>query len=487
MRGMVVPSTPCCPSTSAAAFKSLRVDSLLRACCGSSVFFAIGFLLELSKILLDTNVNVNLHLHYAKQARAGTWLFGGLAPPVNALRRLLWLLQRFPLQMCSSQPSSIGGAISLLGDQFYLVALPWLVLQQTGSAVVMGAIMMAGAIPRALLMLMGGAVSDRMSARKIMIATAMARTICVTVIAVLVWLRVLRTWELYALAVAFGVADAFAVPAQTAYMPSLLKREQLVAARSVSQSTAQMTTIVGPVPAGFMIKTLGVAWAFFADAISFLFIIGALWKLPDPPKSQTARKAMLHSIVEGIAYVGKDVPLRSLMLLVTILNFCIAGPVSIGLAYLSKTRFGSPAEYGIAISAVAAGSLLGALLAGVWKIRQRGMMILLVSLALGVCLGSIGLLGKVWSIASVLLVMGAAAGIVNIHIGAWVMQRIDVAVRGRVASVLMLASYGITPISLAVAGFLVAWSLKLMFLLAGGLMVLAAAGAAFQKQVRQIE
>jgi MFS family permease len=381
----------------------------------------------------------------------------------------------------------IGGTISLLGDQFYLVALPWLVLQQTGSAVAMGAIMMAGAIPRALLMLVGGAVSDRMSARKIMMATAAARTICVAVIGVLVWLRILRTWELYALAVAFGVADAFAVPAQTAYMPSLVKREQLVAASSVSRTTAQMTTIVGPVPAGFVIKTLGVAWAFFADAISFLFIIGALWKLPDPPKSQNARKAMLQSIAEGIAYVGKDVPLRSLMLLATILNFCIAGPVSIGLAYLTKTRFGSPAVYGIVISAVAGGSLLGALLAGVWKIRQRGVMILLVSLALGVCLGSIGLLGKVWSIASVLLIMGAAAGMVNIHIGAWIMQRIDVAVRGRVASVLMLASFGITPISLAVAGFMVAWSLKLMFLLAGGLMVLAAVGASFQKQVREIE
>jgi MFS family permease len=266
-----------------------------------------------------------------------------------------------------------------------------------------------------------------------------------------------------------------------------LKREQLVAASSVSQSTGQLTTILGPVPAGFVVQTLGVAWAFFVDAISFLFIIGALWKLPDPPKSQTARKAMWHSIAEGIAYVGKDVPLRSLMLLATIMNFCIAGPVSIGLAYLTKTIFGSPATYGIVISAVAAGSLLGALLAGVWKIRQRGVMILLVSLALGVCLGSIGLLGKVWSIASVLLIMGAAAGVVNVHIGAWIMQRIDVAVRGRVASVLMLASFGITPISLAVAGFLVAWSLKLMFLLAGGLMVLAAAGASFQKPVREIE
>jgi MFS family permease len=381
----------------------------------------------------------------------------------------------------------IGGTISLLGDQFYLVALPWLVLQQTGSAVAMGAIMMAGAIPRALLMLMGGAVSDRVSARKIMMATATARTLCVTVIGVMVWLRILRTGELYALAVAFGVADAFAAPAQTAYMPSLLKREQLVAASSVSQSTGQLTTILGPVPAGFVIQTLGVAWAFFVDAISFLFIIGALWKLPDPPKSQSSRKAMWHSIADGIAYVGKDVPLRSLMLLATMMNFCIAGPVSISLAYLTKTRFGSPAAYGVVISAVAAGSLLGALLAGVWKMRRRGVMILVASAVLGLCLGSIGLMGRVWNIAGVLLVMGATAGMVNVHVGAWAMQRIDAAVRGRVASVLMLASFGITPISLAVAGFLVAWNLKLMFLLAGGVMLLTAAGAAFQKAVREIE
>jgi Sugar phosphate permease len=381
----------------------------------------------------------------------------------------------------------IGGTISLLGDQFYFVALPWLVLQQIGSAVAMGAIMMTGAIPRALLMLIGGAVSDRMSARKIMIATATARTLCVTVIGVLVWLRILQTWELYALAFAFGVADAFAVPAQTAYMPSLVKREQMVAARSVSQSSAQMTSIIGPVPVGFVIKTLGVAWAFFADAFSFLFIIGALWKLPDPPRPVAAPKAMLHSIMEGIAYVGRDVPLRSLMMVVAVLNFCIAGPVSIGLAYLTKTRFGSAADYGVLLSAVAAGSLLGALLAGVWKIRRRGVMILAVSLALGICLGSIGMLSTVWTIAGVLLVMGGAAGLVNIHISAWIMERIDSAVRGRVASVLMLASLGITPISLAAAGFLVAWNTKLMFLLAGGLMVLTTGIASFQRTVRAIE
>lgn len=392
-----------------------------------------------------------------------------------------------PLKNANYRLWLIGGTISFLGDQFYLVALPWLVLQQTGSAVAMGAIMMAGAIPRAVLMLMGGAVSDRMSARKIMMAAATARTLCVIVIGLLVWLRVLQTWELYALAFAFGVADAFAVPAQSAYMPSLVKREQLVAASSVSRSTAQLTTIVGPVPAGFVIQALGVAWAFFLDAISFLFIIGALWKLPDPPKTPSARKAMWHSIAEGISYVAKDVPLRSLMLLATIMNFCVSGPVTVGLAYFTKTSLGSPAAYGTLISSLAAGSLVGAVLAGLWKIRKRGILILFVAVVLGLCLSSIALADRTWSVAAILVVMGAAAGMLNVHIGAWAMQRIDIAVRGRVSSVLMLAAFGVAPISLGVAGFLVAWNLKLMFLFAGALMVIAATGAGFQKGVRQIE
>jgi MFS family permease len=381
----------------------------------------------------------------------------------------------------------IGGTISFLGDQFYMVALPWLILQQTGSAVAIGAVMMAGSIPRALLMLMGGVLSDRVSARKIMMTTATVRTICVAVIGILVWFGVLHMWELYALAVIFGVADAFAVPAGTAYLPSLLQPEQLVAASSVSQSTAQLATIVGPVPAGFVIKALGVAWAFFVDAVSFLFIIGALWKLPDPPQSPAARKAVWPAIAEGITYVRRDVPLRSLMLLAMTMNFCFTGPVSIGLTYMTKNRFGSPAILGTLLSAVAAGSLLGALLAGVWKIRRRGVLMLLVAAAVAPCLGSIGLMDRVWPLAGVLFVIGVLAALMNVHISAWVMQRIDAAVRGRVASVLMLATFGIMPISFAVAGFLIAWNLKFTFLIAGLAMFLTAAGASFQKPVREIE
>ena len=135
----------------------------------------------------------------------------------------------------------IGSTISLLGDQFYFVAMPWLILQQTGSAVAMGTIMMAGAVPRTVLMLMGGAVSDRTSPRRIMMITAGTRAILVTVLGGLISLHLLHTWQLYAMAALFGTADAFDAPAGQAFIPFLVKPEQLVAAISVSQVRTQLS------------------------------------------------------------------------------------------------------------------------------------------------------------------------------------------------------------------------------------------------------
>ncbi|RDI99892.1 MFS transporter [Dyella solisilvae] len=378
-----------------------------------------------------------------------------------------------------------GSAISLLGDQFYLVALPWLVLQHLGSAGALGAVLMAGGVPRALLMLFGGALADHISARRIMLMTAAARAVCVAVIGILAWRGALSAWTIYALVIAFGVADAFALPAQSAYVPSLLKREQLVAATSLAQIVAQLAAILAPLPAGLLIAGLGVAPALFVDAASFLFVIAALLFLPDPPL--TARHASaLKSIGMGIAYVMRDVPLRTLMLLATILNFCIAGPMAVGVAYLAKTRLDSSSAYGVMVAALAAGGLIGALVASAWKIRRRGVLIVAGSALLGFCLMAIPWAGGVASVAGVLLLMGATASLVNVHIGAWMMQRIDVEVRGRVSSVLMLASFGTAPLSMAVAGFLIAWNENLSFLLAGAAILLTAVVALLKPSVRDI-
>jgi MFS family permease len=381
-----------------------------------------------------------------------------------------------------------GTTISLLGDQCYIVALPWLVLQITGSAVAMGTILMAAAIPRAILMLLGGAVSDRLSPRKIMIGTASTRTVLVAAIGVLVWLKIVHMWELYGLAFAFGVADAFSFPAMSTYLPSLVKREQLVAGNSALQTSVQLSMIGGPAPAGLLIKAIGMAWAFFLDAISFLFIIAALWALPDPPRAPAGtRKAMWHSILEGLQFVGKDVQLRSLILLSTVINFCIAGPVGVGLAYLAKVRLGSPAAYGAALSALAVGALLGTLSAGMLKIRRRGFLLSAMGVTIGLCMTPMGLMWKLWEVAVLMFLIGVTAGLSNVHIVSWLQQRIDPAVRGRVMSVLMTANVGLMPVSLALAGILVAWSLQWTFLIAGAVMLFVSLLAAFQKPVREIE
>jgi len=382
----------------------------------------------------------------------------------------------------------MGNSISWMGDQFYVVAMPWLVLQLTGSAVALGAILMTAAIPRAVLMLIGGAMTDRISARRIMIATAWLRTLLVAALAALVWFHLLHLWHIYVLAFAFGSADAFYSPAAQAFLPSLLKPEQLPAANSVSQSTLQITTLVGPAPAAMVVKALGTAWAFIIDAISFLFIIGALWQLPDPPLRQSVRKSMWNSIAEGLRYVGNDAALRSLLLVVAMINFCIAGPMSVSLAWIAKQKFGSPLAFAVLTSSLAGGSLLGMILAGLKRQqRNRGWLLLGVSSFTGLSVGVLGILHYLWLMAAVLLLMAMAVGFLNIQLISWFQQRVDRAVLGRVMSVLMFAAIGLMPVSLAAAGLALKWSLPGMFAVAGALVLLVTALATAHRPVREIQ
>ena len=383
----------------------------------------------------------------------------------------------------------VGNAISGCGDQFFLVALPWLILQLTGSGAVLGGIMMVQAIPRAALMLIGGAVTDRVSPRKIMILTAAARTLLVAALAAFIWMHHVEVRQIYVLSFLFGVADAFAAPAAQTLLPSLVVPAQLPAANALSQGTQQLAMLTMPAPAGIIIAAFGVASAFSIDAISFLFIIAALLMLRVPPRVESAvpHANIVHSILEGLRYVKNDVALRTLLLVASVLNFCIAGPLSVGLAFLAKSEFGSPTVYGLLMSSVAAGSLVGLLLAAARQQRKRGWLLLVVSVVVGICTALIGLLRQLSSLLPILFVMSASAGFLNVHLLGWFQQRVDRAVLGRVMSVLMFASLGLMPLSLAAAGVAVQWNMRGMFAGAGALVVLVTCVAALQRPVREID
>src|SRR5512139_1916353 len=144
----------------------------------------------------------------------------------------------------------IGEGISLLGDQFYMIALPWLVLSLTGNALAVGTVFALAGIPRALFMLVGGALTDRFTPRKLMINSNLARMVLTGLLAALVATDLIQLWMLYALALFFGLADAFFFPAQTSIVPQLVDKDQLQQGNAVIQGTATWSLLVGPILAG---------------------------------------------------------------------------------------------------------------------------------------------------------------------------------------------------------------------------------------------
>ena len=149
-----------------------------------------------------------------------------------------------------------GEGISLLGDQFYLIALPWLVLKLTGNAFAIGTVLALVAIPRAVFMLIGGALTDRLSPRVIMLCSNISRMVLVTALALLTMTGLIELWMLYTFALLFGLADAFFFPAQSAMIPRLLGADRLQTGNALIQGTAQLSVFLGPVLAGTLIALL---------------------------------------------------------------------------------------------------------------------------------------------------------------------------------------------------------------------------------------
>ncbi len=396
-----------------------------------------------------------------------------------------------PLRITHFRNLWLGSTVSMIGDQFYMVALPWLVLTLTGSGLALGTMMMAAAVPRAVLMLMGGAVSDRFAPRSVLLITAGARTVLVAFVAVLTWLHVVQLWHLYVLSVLFGTADAFGLPAGQALLPTLVERHQLTTANAMFSGSMQASSLLGPVPAGIVVSAWGVAAAFLADAVSFIFAIVPLAQLPRPkphPVHAEKRPSVLQSIAEGLQYVWHDPPLRSLVLIVAGLNLWAVGPVMVGMPVLAKFSFGSSAAFGTMMACFGAGALAGMALAGALKPRRRrGYLFLGFVCAESIGIAAMPLIRAFLPLAIDMVLIGACAGIANVSIIAWIQGYVDPALTGRVMSVVMFAAFGLMPISLMLAGLVVDRHVTGMFIGAGALIMLTTFVAGLSPATRHID
>jgi len=385
----------------------------------------------------------------------------------------------------------LGSTVSMIGDQFYLVALPWLVLTLTGSGLALGTMMMAAAVPRAVLMLLGGAASDRFAPRTVLLATTWTRTALVTIVAALTWLHVVQLWQLYVLSFLFGTADAFGMPASQALLPTLVKPDQLTSANAMFSGSIHASGLLGPAPAGIVVSVWGVATAFFVDAASFIFAIVPLARLPKPNACLphvAERPSALRSIAEGLRYVWHDPALRSLMLIVAGVNLWVTGPVTVGLPLLAKFRFGSSAAFGTMMSCFGGGALAGMALAGTLRPRRhRGYLFLGFVGAESFGIAAMPLIRSLPPLGLDMVVIGVCAGIANVSIIAWIQGHVDHALMGRVMSVVMFGAIGLMPISLLLAGLVADRHVTEMLVAAGTLIMATTIVAGLSPATRHID
>ena len=389
-----------------------------------------------------------------------------------------------PLRIRDFRLLFAGETISVLGDQFHFVALAWLALQLTGSGLALGTVLMTAAIPRAVFVLVGGAFSDRFSPRTLVLVSNLIRGVVVAVIAALVLTDRAELWHLYVLAAIFGVVDAFFYPALNTFVPMIVPERLFAPANAVIQGSAQVMGLIGPAVAGALVALVNTGPAFVIDAASFgvaalavSFVRGGR----RAPRTSTAdgapRPSVLGSIVDGMRAAWADPAVRGTIVLIFAFNLAFVGPVSVGLAWLAEERFaGGSAAFGILFSAWGGGSLVGALIGGsIERLPRFGTVLLSAACLLAAGLALIGLAPTLPVALAIILPMGLLVGFINVQYFAWIQRRVDEELRGRVMSLVMLASIGLAPVSLAAAGALVdVGAATLMYLVSGGIVFAAA-------------
>lgn len=396
----------------------------------------------------------------------------------------------------------IGEGVSVLGDHFYMIALPWLVLQLTGDSLAMGTVLALSAIPRALLMLVGGALTDRFSPRSLMLASNAARFLLVSLLAGLVFAGHVQIWMIYVLAVLFGIADAFFYPAQSSMPPQLVKNEHLQMANSLIHATMMLAMLAGPVLAGVLIAALGdghtqtgmagIAAAFGLDALTFLGSLATLFFIQSPAADARDQAGnILESIRAGLQFVWNDVPLRAFFFVVAAVTFFFNGPFNISVPILADTRFPQGAvAYGTILSAWGAGSLAGMVLAGMLpRPHPRSMGTVLLSLVsvMGLGLALLGVSASMVTAAAIGLILGAVNGYINIFFMTWVQSRSPKALIGRLMSLLMFASTGLFPVSMALSGAASRTDVTILLIVSGGIVALLGMLMTLNPAVRSIE
>lgn len=379
--------------------------------------------------------------------------------------------------------------VSLIGDQIFFLALAWTAIQKAGPAGA-GMVLAAGAVPRALLMLFGGAVVDRLGPRRVALTSDFLRSLLMIAAAVIVAADASLSL-LLGLAVAFGIIDALFYPATNALAPLVVTQDQLMRVQNLRALGTRAAVLIGAPLGGLLLTIGGPSTSFTINGATFALSAAALTVLrirAVPTLQKEANLGAIRQVLQGLRYaVGKPV-VRNLLLLIALLEFAINGVINTAFPALAAERDWGAQGFGWLVAALGAGAAAAALvLILVRRLPTPGLIV-----ACAACAGAIVMaLFPVAANLQATLALSLALGIVGGVIAGIVLPIIQADtppnILGRTMSLFALATVGVSPLSIAVAAMITDQAgLPTAFLAAAALALIGAVACITSRPVRSI-
>ena len=341
-------------------------------------------------------------------------------------------------------------------------------------------------LPIIVFSLISGVVADALDRRRLMLVTQILSTMVALVLAILAFQGVTHVWPIYLLAALGSAVSAFDLPARQALMPTLVPREHLPNAISLNTIMYQVAAVLGPSLGGILIASTSVAWAYVANAVSFLFVAAALLlmtnvtgrALRDATTSPTSRDDVsLHAAVEGLRFVFTSPLIRSTMLLDFFATFFSAATALLPIFAQDILRVGA-GGYGWLYAAPAAGALTmsAAMVPLTERIDRRGMILLWAVGVFGLATVGFGLSRTFWLTFACLAMTGAADTISMIIRNIVRQLETPDRLRGRMTGVNMVFFMGGPQLGELEAGAVANWLGATFSVISGGVGCLLATG-----------
>jgi MFS family permease len=381
-----------------------------------------------------------------------------------------------------------GQVISLSGNWMQTVAAVWLILSLTGSGVAVGLTTALQFLPMLLFGAWGGLLADRFAKRRLLIVTQTLMALPAIGLFAVTEAGVVAPWMVYLAVLAMGFVNAVDNPTRQSFVIEMVGPDRVVNAVSLNSVIVQSARIVGPAIAGLLIAAFGVGPCFGVNALTFVAMIVALWRM-DPAQLRAAPTGGREpgAIRAGLRYVRRTpalaVPLGLMALVGTFgFNFQVVLPL------LARFSFdGGAGTYAVLVSAMGVGSVAGALITGAHG-RTGPRLIAAAALAFGVsALLSAAMPALAFEI-PMLALLGAAAVTFAASINSTLQLAVEPAMRGRVMALYSVVFLGSTPIGGPLTGWLSqAYDPRVALLLAAiaGLSAAWAAHVSFARIERQ--